>query len=43
MKYCGGIQFKAKLIDAQGKYCVGQTVTLYIHGVFYDRLTVRAG
>ena len=37
MKYRDGSQFKAKLLDGQGRPYVGQSVTFNINGVFYNR------
>ena len=43
MKYRDGTQFKATLIDGQGKPYAGQTVTFNINGVFYNRATDSSG
>jgi len=43
MKYMDGSQFKATLLDGQGKPCAGQNITFNINGVFYDRLTDSNG
>ena len=43
MKYKDGSQFKAKLVDGQGKAYAGQTVTFNINGVFYNRTTDSEG
>ena len=39
MKYRDGSQFKAKVLDGQGRPYKGQTVTFNINGVFYTRTT----
>ena len=43
MKYCDGTQFKATLVDGQGKPYAGQSVTFNINGVFYNRSTDSTG
>ena len=43
MKYRDGTQFKANLIDGQGKPYVNQAVTFNINGVFYNRITDASG
>ncbi|WP_296860857.1 Ig-like domain-containing protein [uncultured Methanobrevibacter sp.] len=43
MKYRDGTKFEVKLLDGQGKPYAGQTITLNINGVFYDRITDNAG
>lgn len=43
MKYRDGTKFEVKLLDGQGKPYTGQTITLNINGVFYDRITDNAG
>ncbi len=43
MKYRDGTQFKATLVDGQGKPYVGQNVTFNINGVFYNRPTDSTG
>ena len=43
MKYRDGTQFKATLVDAQGKPYAGQSVTFNINGVFYNRQTDGIG
>ena len=43
MKYRDGTQFKATLVDSQGKPYAGQTVTFNINGVFYNRVTGSDG
>ena len=43
MKYKDGSQFKAKLIDGQGKLYAGQKITFNINGVFYSRTTGSDG
>ena len=43
MKYRDGTQFKATLVDGQGKHYEGQSVTFYINGVFYNRQTDSSG
>ena len=43
MKYRDGTQFKATLVDGQGKPYAGQSVTFNINGVFYNRLTDSTG
>ena len=39
MKYHDGSQFKAKVLDGQGKPYAGQSVSFNINGVFYTRTT----
>ena len=39
MKYRDGTQFKANLVDGQGKPYANQNVTFNINGVFYNKLT----
>ncbi len=43
MKYMDGSQFKARLVDGQGKAYPNQTVTFNIQGVFYERVTDSDG
>ena len=43
MTYLDGSQFKAKLVDGQGKPCAGQNITFNINGVFYNRTTDASG
>ena len=43
MKYRDGTQFKATLVDGQGKPYAGQSVTFNINGVFYNRVTDSTG
>ena len=43
MKYRDGTQFKANLVDGQGKPSVNQAVTFNINGVFYNRITDASG
>ena len=43
MKYRDGTQFKATLVDGQGKPYAYQSVTFNINGVFYNRLTDSFG
>ena len=43
MKYRDGTQFKANLVDGQGKPYVNQAVTFNINGVFYNRITDASG
>ena len=43
MKYHDGSQFKAKVLDGQGKPYAGQTVTFNINGVFYTKTTEADG
>ena len=43
MKYRDGTQFKANLVDSQGKPYAGQFVTFNINGVFYNRMTDSNG
>ena len=43
MKYRDGTQFKATLVDGQGKPYAGQSVTFNINGVFYNRPTDSSG
>ena len=43
MKYMDGTQFKANLVDDQGKPYKNQMVTFNINGVFYNRLTDSNG
>ena len=43
MKYRDGSQFKAKLVDAQGKAYTGQSVQFNINGVLYNRVTGSDG
>ena len=43
MKYLDGSQFKAKLVDGQGKAYSGQSVQFNINGVFYNRVTGSDG
>ncbi len=43
MKYRDGTQFKANLVDGQGKPYANQAVTFNINGVFYNRPTGSNG
>jgi hypothetical protein len=43
MEYLDGSQFKATLVDGQGKAYAGQTITFNINGVFYNRTTGSDG
>ena len=43
MSYHDGTQFKATLLDGQGKPFPGQNITLNINGVFYPRVTDNNG
>ena len=43
MKYRDGTQFKANLVDGQGKPYANQEVTFNINGVFYNRMTDSNG
>ncbi|WP_296891165.1 hypothetical protein [uncultured Methanobrevibacter sp.] len=43
MKYRDGTQFKATLVNGQGKPYAGQTVIFNINGVFYNRQTDSTG
>ena len=43
MKYLDGSQFKANLVDGQGKAYKDQFVTFNINGKFYNRLTDSNG
>ena len=43
MKYRDGTQFKANLVDGQGKPYANQEMTFNINGVFYNRLTDNNG
>ncbi|WP_407416148.1 Ig-like domain repeat protein [Methanobrevibacter sp.] len=43
MKYRDGTQFKATLVDGEGKPYAGQSVTFNINGVFYNRITDSSG
>ena len=43
MKYMDGSQFKAKLVDGQGKAYAGQSVQFNINGVLYNRVTGSDG
>ena len=43
MKYRDGTQFKATLVDGQGKPYAGQYITFNINGVFYNRETDSTG
>ena len=43
MKYRDGTQFKATLVDGQGKPYAGQSVTFNVNGVFYNRQTDGTG
>ena len=43
MKYRDGTQFKATLVDGQGRPYAGQTITFNINGVFYNRETDSTG
>ena len=39
MKYKDGSQFKANLVDSEGKAYTNQTITFNVNGVFYYRIT----
>ena len=43
MKYRDETQFKATLVDGQGKAYANQTITFNINGVFYNRTTDDKG
>ena len=43
MKYMDGSQFKAKLVDGEGKAYPNKSVTFNINGVFYNRTTDNDG
>ena len=43
MKYRDGTQFKANLVDGQGKPYANQAVSFNINGVFYNRATDSTG
>ena len=43
MKYRDGTQFKASLVDGQGKAYAEQTVQFNINGVLYNRVTGSDG
>ena len=43
MKYMDGSQFKATLVDGQGKALSGVNITFNINGVFYNRTTDSNG
>jgi hypothetical protein len=43
MNYLDGTQFKANLVDGQGKPYKNQMVTFNINGIFYNRLTDSNG
>ena len=43
MKYMDGSQFKAKLVDDQGKAYAGQSVQFNVNGVFYNSVTGSDG
>ena len=43
MKYMDGSQFKAKLVDGQGKAYADQSVTFNINGMLYNRVTGSDG
>ena len=43
MKYKDGSQFKAKLVDGQGKAYAGQSVQFNVNGVLYNRITGSDG
>ena len=43
MKYMDGTQFKATLVDGQGKALSGVNITFNINGVFYNRTTDSNG
>ena len=43
MKYMDGTQFKANLVDGQGKPYKNQMVTFNVNGIFYNRLTDSNG
>ena len=43
MKYLDGSQFKANLVDGQGKPYAEQFVTFNVNGILYNRLTDSNG
>ena len=43
MKYQDGTQFKATLLNGQGKAYANQKITFNINGVFYTRTTNNNG
>ncbi len=43
MKYLDGTQFKANLVDGQGKPYAKQFITFYVNGILYNRLTDSNG
>ncbi|WP_407416156.1 beta strand repeat-containing protein [Methanobrevibacter sp.] len=43
MKYRDGTQFKATLVDGQGKPYAGQNIQFNINGMFYNRITDSSG
>jgi predicted outer membrane repeat protein len=43
MKYGDGSQFKANLVDGQGKPYAGQTIQFNINGVLYNKVTDSSG
>ena len=43
MRYRDGTKFEVKLLDGQGKPFAGQTITLNINGVLYNRVTNENG
>ena len=43
MKYKDGSQFKANLVDGQGKAYAGQTIQFNINGVLYNKITGNTG
>ena len=43
MKYLDGSQFKAQLLDGQGKALAGETITFNVNGVFYNKTTDKNG
>ena len=43
MSYKDGSKFTVKLLDGQGRTFAGQTVTMNINGVFYERITDNNG
>ncbi len=43
MKYLDGTQFKANLVDGQGKPYADQNITFNVNGILYDRLTDSNG
>ena len=43
MRYRDGTQFKANLVDGQGRPYANQVITFNINGVFYNRMTDSSG